>query len=98
MNPGPGRPPGRGVKPGPNEVDTASLHPARKYQASTGAVKGSEILWPRPFALTLSLTHPELLHGQSILEVLWTMPLTAHAPGSDRRPSGEGHLVAGPPA
>jgi hypothetical protein len=25
------------------------LHPARQYQPSTGAVKGSKILWPRPF-------------------------------------------------
>ena len=37
----------------------------------------------------------QLLHGQSILKVLRTKPLTAPAPGSDRRLSGEGHQVGG---
>jgi len=34
-------------------------------------------------------------HGQSILEVLRTRPLTAPAPGSDRRLSGEARQVGG---
>ena len=42
-----------------------------------------------------TLTSRELPHGQSILEVLRTKPLTAPAPGSDRRLSDEGHQVGG---
>jgi hypothetical protein len=42
---------------------------------------------------TLTLIGP--LHGQSILEVLRTRPLTAPAPGSDRRLSGEALHVGG---
>ena len=73
------------------------LHPARKYQPSTGAVKGSKILWPRP--LRTPHNHPPTapLHGQSILEVLRTKPLTAPAPGSDRRLSGEAQHVGSHP-
>jgi len=37
----------------------------------------------------------EPLHGQRILEVLRTKPLTAPAPGSDRRLSGEALRVGG---
>jgi hypothetical protein len=71
------------------------LHPARKYQPSTGAVKGSKILWPRPLSTHINLGRTQPLHGQSILEVLRTRPLTAPAPGSDRRLSGEAHHVGG---
>jgi hypothetical protein len=39
--------------------------------------------------------HSDPLHGQSILEVLRTSPLTAPAPGSDRRLSGEAHQTGG---
>jgi hypothetical protein len=30
----------------PCPVQVGGLHPARKYQPSAGAVKGSKILWP----------------------------------------------------
>ena len=33
-----------------DEQVEGGLHPARKYQPSTGAVKGSKMLWPRPSA------------------------------------------------
>jgi hypothetical protein len=33
----------------PDRAAGRGLHPARKYQPSTGAVKGSKILWPRRF-------------------------------------------------
>jgi hypothetical protein len=65
------------------------------YQPSTGAVKGSKILCPRPSRKRTPLACTEPLHSQSILEVLRTRPLTAPAPGSDRRLSGEAHQVGG---
>jgi hypothetical protein len=64
-------------------------------QPSTRPVKGPKILWPRPFALAQPLTPIELLHGQSVLEVLRTKPLMAPAPGSDRRLSSEALRVGG---
>src|SRR5215469_11441119 len=72
-------------------------HPAREYQPSTGAVKGSKILWPGHLCTQTSRIYAELAHGQSILKVLRTKPLTAPAPGSDRRLSGEAHQVGGHP-
>jgi hypothetical protein len=60
------------------------------------AVKGSKILWPRPLRTPHNLPPTAPLHGQSILEVLRTKPLTAPAPGSDRRLSGEAHQVGSP--
>ncbi len=45
--------------------------------------------------LAQPLTPIEPLHGQSILEVLRTRPLTARAPGGDRRLSGEALHVGG---
>ena len=45
--------------------------------------------------LAQPLTPIEPLHGQSILEVLRTRPLTAPAPGGDRRLSGEALHVGG---
>ena len=71
------------------------LHPARKYQPSTGPVKGSKILWPRSSRTHATLPRAEPLHGQSILKVLRTRPLTAPAAGSDRRLSGEARHVGG---
>jgi hypothetical protein len=55
---------------------------------------------PRSFGryspvLTHAPAYAKPLHGQSILEVLRTRPLTAPAPGSDRRLSGEAHQVGG---
>jgi hypothetical protein len=51
---GRGRPAGHGITF--LGIDSSSsgdgLHPARKYQPSTGAVKGSRILWPLPSART----------------------------------------------
>jgi hypothetical protein len=73
------------------------LHPAREYQPCTGPVKDFKILWPRPSRTHANLPRPEPLHGQSILKVLRTRPLTAPAPGSDRRLSGEAHQVGGHP-
>jgi hypothetical protein len=81
------------VEPVFQYVGPGGLHPAREYQPSTGPVKGSKILWPHPHPLGQPLTPIEPLHGQSILEVLRTRPLTAPAPGSDRRLSGEAHQV-----
>jgi hypothetical protein len=60
----------------------------RGVSALQGPVKGSKILWPDPLAEE-SLTLIDRQHGQSILEVLRTKPLTAPAPSSDRRLSGE---------
>jgi hypothetical protein len=68
-------------------------HPAREYQPSTGAVKGSKILWPLLFRTHTNPPRTEPLHGQSIFEVLRTKPLTAPAPGSARRLSSEAHHV-----
>ena len=56
---------------------------------------------PRSFGRISPLAQPlppaQPRHGQSIFEVLRTMPLTAPAPGSDRRLSGEAHHVGGHP-
>jgi hypothetical protein len=56
---------------------------------------------PRSFGRISPLAQPlppaQPRHGQSIFEVLRTMPLTAPAPGSDRRLSGEAHQVGGHP-
>ena len=70
------------------------LHPARKYQPSAGAVKGSKILWPRPSAPILNLARAEPLHGQSILKVLRTKPLTAPAPALARTLNSAAQIAA----
>jgi hypothetical protein len=55
----------------------------------------SKILLAVPSRTRTPLARIEPLRGQSILEVLRTRPLTAPAPGSDRRLSGEAHQVGG---
>jgi hypothetical protein len=68
-------------------------HPVQEYQPSTGPVKGSKILWPLLARTHIPPACAKPRHGQSILEVLRTRPLTAPAPGGDRRLSGEAHQV-----
>src|SRR5258708_32904249 len=67
--------------------------------AELSALHGTRQGFQDPLAAALrthtTLAHAQPLHGQSILEVLRTRPLTALAPGSDRRLSVEGHQVAG---
>jgi hypothetical protein len=76
-------------------VAGGSLHPARECQPSSGAVKGSKILWPHPPGLARRSRPSEPRQSQSILGVLRTRPLASPAPGSDRRQSGEAHQVGG---
>jgi hypothetical protein len=75
--------------------DRGGLHPARGLSALHGSRQGFQdpLAASPPHTHTAAGTGP--LHGQSILEVLRTRPLTAPAPGRDRRLSGEGHQVGG---
>ncbi len=80
-----------------------SLNPRVRGRPSPGAgvsaLHGSRQGFQDPLAASSRLARrsrpSEPRHGQSILEVLRTGPLTAPAPGSDRRLPGEGHQVGG---
>jgi hypothetical protein len=67
--------------------------PGAGLSALHGTRQGSQDPLTASCPLAQPLTPIEPLHGQSILEVLRTKPLTAPAPGSDRRLSGEAHQV-----
>jgi len=72
--------------------------PSRGAEVSAlhGSGQGFQDPLAAPLRVHTNLACLEPLHGQSILEVLRTRPLTAPAPGSDRRLSGEGHQVGSP--
>ena len=80
-------------------VGRGTDNPGRAAFARRGrsALHGSRQGFQDPLAAPLrthtNLAHTEPPHGQSILKVLRTTPLTAPAPGSDRRLSGEAHQV-----
>jgi hypothetical protein len=76
-------------------VDPGGLHPARDCQPFTGAVKGSKSFGRALHRPRNPSRASSLLHGQSILAVLRTKPLTAPAPGGHRRLSGEARQVGG---
>lgn len=67
--------------------------PGAEVSALHGTRQGFQDPLAAPLHTHRHLACMELLHGQSILEVLRTRPLTGPAPGSDRRLSGEAHHV-----
>jgi hypothetical protein len=93
----------RGRPPEPCVLGSQSVAGPARARPSPGArvsaLHGSRQGFQDPLAASSPLARPlapiEPLHGQSILEVLRTRPLTAPAPGSDRRLSGEAHQVGG---
>ena len=69
--------------------------PGAGLSALYGSRQGFQDPLAAPLLTHINLARVESLHGQSFLELLRTRPLTAPAPGSDRRLSGEGHQVGG---
>jgi hypothetical protein len=82
-------------EPSPNPPVRGRFSPGAAVSALHGSRQGFQdpLAAPLPHAYTPARTEP--LHGQSILEVLQTKLLTAPAPDTDRRLSGEGHQVGG---
>jgi len=67
--------------------------PGAAVSALRGSGQGFQDPLAAPLGTHINLARAEPLHGQSILQILRTRPLTAPVPGSDRRLSGEAHQV-----